>query len=123
MGLSTFSKLLPGVSALFLTGFRDRRALENFRNRQLRVLLRHACHVPYYRQLFARAGVEPGAIKSTEDLTAIPISYKRDLQPLTATQSCIAGVDPARLIVRRSSGTTGAPSSIRRSWWEERLLQ
>jgi len=103
---------------------RARRArLDAFRERQLRGLLAHAyAHVPYYRALFDRHGVRPECVRTLADLAALPISHKRDLLPLPAPQLVATGVDPARLISRRTSGSSGQPLTIRRSWIEERIL-
>ncbi|KAB2888837.1 MAG: phenylacetate--CoA ligase family protein [Desulfobulbaceae bacterium] len=116
--------LLPGLASLFITGFRDRQQLQRFRDRQLRLLVRHACrNVPYYRSLFDRAGIRPSCIRSEADLAAIPVSRKEDLLPLATDQVVAAGYPPEKQIQRRSSGTTGVPFTIRRTWLEERLLQ
>ena len=116
--------LLPGLTSLFITGFRDRERLQRFRDRQLRSLIRHVWrNVPYYRALLDRAGISPSDIQSEADLAAIPVTRKEDLLPLAMDQVVAAGYPPDRQIRRRSSGTTGAPFTIRRTWFEERLLQ
>ncbi len=116
--------LLSGLASLFITGFRDREQLQRFRDRQLRSLIRHAWrNVPYYRALLDRAGVNPSDIGCEADLVAIPVTRKEDLLPLALDQIVAAGYPPDKQILRRSSGTTGAPFTIRRTWLEERLLQ
>ncbi len=99
-----------------------REVLDAFRARQLRRLVRHAyARVPYYRALFDRHGIHPDALRSPADLATLPITRKRDLQR-AATQAITSDVDPARLIGRRTSGSSGEPLTIRRTWLEERLL-
>lgn len=67
----------------------------------------HACrHVPFYRQQFERAGIEPADISSLDDLSRLPLTDKQDLQngypfPLRAA----AYEDLVR--IHASSGTTG----------------
>src|SRR5689334_12235384 len=34
---------------------------------------------PYYRELFRKSGIEPGAFRSYEDFRKIPITYKKDV--------------------------------------------
>jgi phenylacetate-CoA ligase len=118
------SPLLAGLHSLLGATRWDRPALEFFRNGQMRVLLRHAYdNVAYYRELFDQNGLRPSDIRTVEDLQAIPVTYKKDLQPLPLERVTANGVDFGKLITRRSSGSTGEPFAIRRTWSEERLLQ
>lgn len=95
-----------------------------FQNERLRLLVRHAYqNVPYYRRLLDGRGVKPGDIRSVADLPAIPITSKRDLQFLPVEDVVARGVDPRRLITRRTSGSSGEPFSVHRTWLETRLLQ
>lgn len=111
---------LPG---LWLHPSVDRGALERFRNRQLQRLIRHAhAKVPYYRDLLDRHGIRPEDIRCVDDLAAVPVTSRRELQALAADEVVARGVDPTRLIVRRTSGSSGLPLNIRRTWGEERLL-
>lgn len=94
-----------------------------FQNKQLRRLVAHAYeNVPYYRRLFARNGLKPQDIHSVADLPAIPITAKKDLQALPVEEVVARGVDASRLITRRTSGSSGEPFTIRRTWLEDRLL-
>ncbi len=90
----------------------------------MRRLLRHAYEkIAFYRKLFEEAGIKPTDIRALEDLAAIPVTVKRDLQAERPEDLTAAGLDPEKLVVRRTSGSTGEPFTIRRSWFEERLLQ
>src|SRR3972149_6084907 len=94
-----------------------------FQNRQLRHLITHAYNnVPYYRRLFDQNGLKPGDIRNVADLSAIPITSKKDLQSLPAEEVVARGVDPEHLISHRTSGSPGEPFTILRTWLEERLL-
>jgi len=94
-----------------------------FQNKQLRRLVAHAYeNVPYYRSLFAQNGLKPQDIQSVADLSAIPITAKKDLQSLPVEEVVARGVDASRLITRRTSGSSGEPFTIRRTWLEDRLL-
>jgi phenylacetate-coenzyme A ligase PaaK-like adenylate-forming protein len=88
----------------------------------LRRLIDHAYrNVPYYRALFDRHGVAPGRIRTVTDLSCVPITTKRDLQETPARDVVASGLDPDRLLVHTTSGSSGEPLSIRRAWLEERL--
>ncbi|MGH7822963.1 MAG: phenylacetate--CoA ligase family protein, partial [Candidatus Binatia bacterium] len=100
-----------------------RSVLDVFRDRRAMRLVRHAYErVPYYRELFDRYAIRPESIRAVADLAAIPITRKRDLQLRPPSDVVARGIDPARLITRRTSGSSGRPFTIRRSWIEERLL-
>ena len=100
-----------------------RERLVAYRDRKLRALLAHAYeNVPHYRRLFDGAGVHPRDVRGAEDLTRIPTTTKHDIQNAAPEDFVARGVDPARLILRMSGGSTGEPKPIRRTWFEERLL-
>lgn len=95
----------------------------DFQNSQLRRLIASSYkNVPYYRELFNRHGIDPRDIRSVADLPKIPITSKKDLQTLPVPQITSSDVNPEHLIARTTSGSTGEPFTIRRSWFEERLL-
>ena len=101
----------------------SRDAIGAFRNRQLRALIAHAYErVPYYRELLDRTGVKPEDVRTVADLSAIPITSKKELQSLRESHVVARGTDPRRLLIHRTSGSTGEPSTIRRSIFEETLL-
>ncbi|MBN1323823.1 MAG: phenylacetate--CoA ligase [Methanotrichaceae archaeon] len=68
-------------------------------------------HSTFYRQRFAEAGVEPGDIKTLEDVVRLPFTRKVDLRNTYPTgMFCL----PKDWIVRYhvSSGTTGKPTVV-----------
>lgn len=100
-----------------------RKRLVDYQNKQLHLLVRHAYqNVPYYRKLFECHGLKPDDIRTVEDLSAIPITSKKDLQLLPAKEIVASGVDPNRLLGYSTSGCTGEPFTIRRTWIEDRIL-
>lgn len=102
----------------------DRGRIVAFRNDRLRRLVHHAYqNVAYYRELFKGAGITPEDIRTEEDLRHIPITSKRDIQELPTEEILSRGIRAENLIVRRTSGSTGEASIIRRTWLEERILQ
>jgi phenylacetate-CoA ligase len=101
----------------------DPEAIRALRDRRIRKLVRHASeNVPYYRRLFEEAGVRPEQIQCAEDLSLIPITTKRRRQ-LTPTEDKLAqGVDPRRCQQHRTSGSTGQPALVLRTWREDQVL-
>ena len=63
----------------------------------------------------------PEDIRSLADLAAIPVTSRKDLQALEPADIVARGVNPARLLVHRTSGSSGEPLTIRRAWIEERI--
>jgi len=93
-----------------------------YQSAHLRRLVSHAYRsVPYYRALFDRHGVAPHHVRTVADLALIPVTTKRALQRAPAVEVVARGLDPDRLLVHSTSGSSGEPLSIRRTWLEERL--
>jgi phenylacetate-CoA ligase len=67
-------------------------------------------------------GIKADAIRGVPDLERFPVTRKGDLQALPLADRLAAGAEPSRLIVHSTSGSTGQPFQIYRSWFEERLL-
>jgi len=87
---------------------RSRQELLDYRNRLLRRIVYHAYEkVPYYRELFDRAGISPEDIKTAEDLPRIPVTEKRHLRKEPLERVLAAGMDSKQLIVRNTTGSTG----------------
>jgi phenylacetate-CoA ligase len=99
-----------------------REAIVAYQNRHLQRLIHHAYrNVPFYRARFERHGVVPDQIRTVADLQRVPITPKRDLQSAPPRDVVARGLDPDRLLVHTTSGSSGEPLSIRRTWLEERL--
>ena len=100
-------------------GSRDKLAAH--RDAELRRLLVHAYErVPYYRKLFDRHRLHPRHVRGVVDLDLIPITSKQDLRILPAEKVLASGVDSSRLLSARTSGVTGEPFVIRRTWLEDK---
>lgn len=94
-----------------------------YQNKQLGRLIAHAYrNVPYYRKMFDRRGLKPQDIKTVADLGLIPVTSKNDLQALSDREVLAQGIRTKHLVVHKTSGSSGEPSIIRRTWLEERLL-
>ena len=83
----------------------EARALE-----KLRAIVSHArAHVPYYRDLLPRAGVDSGDIRSLADLSRIPISRKADLHPDPPSRVLADNLPARRRAPGSTAGSTGMP--------------
>jgi phenylacetate-CoA ligase len=101
----------------------SRREIVLFQEARLRRLIHHAYrHVPYYRQLLGAAGIDPDRIETIDDLRRVPITERRDIQGLPAAVLCDQSVRVASLRTVTTSGTTGNPLRVRRTWTEENVL-
>ena len=79
---------------------------------RLQELVRHAnTTVPYYRELFAKIGLEPGDITSLDAFAAIPVLTKDILR--ARRDDLVSSAYPrASLLVHNSGGSTGVPVSF-----------
>lgn len=100
----------------------SRRELLDYRDRLLRRIIHHAYEkVPYYRELFERAGVAPEDFKTAEDLARIPVTEKRHLRKEPEERVLAAGTDSKRLIVQTTTGSTGEPFTVMKTRSDEFL--
>jgi phenylacetate-CoA ligase len=100
----------------------SRAELKAFQDAQLRRLVCHAYEsVPYYRKLFDRHRLHPRHIRGTVDLDLIPIISKHELRSQQPRNVVARGLDPERLLTARTSGSSGEPFVIRRTWAEQSL--
>jgi phenylacetate-CoA ligase len=96
--------------------------LKEFQDAQLRRLVCHAyAAVPFYRKLFDRHRLHPRHIRGTVDLELIPTITKQELRAQIPRNVVAAGLDPAKLLTARTSGSSGEPFVIRRTWTEQSL--
>lgn len=79
----------------------------------IKVQLQHAYDtVPYYRAAWRKAGVHPIDVKALSDLEAFPILAKSDIRR-HETALISTSFEAAKLRIKRTSGSTGVPLSIR----------
>ncbi|HUI59926.1 MAG TPA: hypothetical protein VLX90_06875 [Steroidobacteraceae bacterium] len=87
-------------------GAEDLRALQW---RRLRRLLAHAYgNCTFYRRRMDEAGLHPDRMSSPDDLRAMPVLTKRDIQEHGAGL-CAANFPPARRVRNQTGGSTGSP--------------
>ncbi len=92
----------------------DPEKIHTVRNARLQHLLRYcAANIKYYQELFATAGIDPGQIRTANDLTRVPFLTKEELR------GRFWDLLPRNLPacrVSRTSGSTGVPVCIFADW-------
>ncbi len=117
------SSHVKSLEFLLTAGRRSRTEIQAFQFAQLRMVVRHAyANVPFYRALYRGHGFHPSQLRSIRDLNRIPTITKSDLVLLEAKTVTDSRLDPHRLIRHSTSGTSGVPTTVYRTWAEERLL-
>lgn len=88
-----------------------RERLEQLQLERLKETVKRVWSVPFYRNAFKARGLEPGDIKSLEDLKNLPFTYKQDLRDNYPFGLFSAPMDDI-VRIHASSGTTGKPSVV-----------
>jgi phenylacetate-CoA ligase len=84
--------------------------LEDRAGAKLKSLLIHAgAHVPYYRDLFADAGADPGTIARASDLERFPVTTKARLRAAFPFRAIADNLPAGRRYWKRTSGSSGLP--------------
>jgi len=116
--LKDFVEIIP----LFWRPPFEREKIEAFQEQRLRHIIRHAYwNVPYYRELFDRAGVKPAEIRTVSDLVKIPLTSKEDIKR-TPEMFLAREAKEKRLGRFLTTGSTGVPLIIRRTMFEDLLF-
>ena len=80
---------------------------------RLKQVLRHAyATVPFYRSAWDAADVHPDDIRKLDDLKYLPVVTKSDVRTRN-DEFLSTAFDRSKLIVKRTSGSTGVPLTIR----------
>jgi phenylacetate-CoA ligase len=99
-----------------------RERLAAFQNKRLRQVLSFAYkNVPRYKEIWDKAGVLPGDIRTQADLPYLPLTSKEDFQGQPLENIIARGIRPGRLILYKTTGSTGEPLSVRRTAFEEMI--
>jgi phenylacetate-CoA ligase len=111
------------MQGVFRAGHWTRSQLQDYQAACLRALVRHASQkVPFYRRRMEAAGLDWRQIRGIEDLRRLPVVQRSELRTATPEELLADGADGADLVTHLTSGTTGHPLAVRRTWVEERLL-
>lgn len=85
--------------------------IHDLRSGLIRRLIRHATHhTAFYRTKLAGLGLEPGDIRTVDDLAKLPVLERAEA--VASLEDRTAGV-PKVVVVKGSSGTTGIPMEVR----------
>lgn len=83
-----------------------------YQTKRLKIVLAHAqATVPYYRAVFAEAGLRADDIASPNDLTRLPILTKHTLR-VRGDELMSTGASRMRVSRQMSTGTTGPPVTV-----------
>lgn len=86
--------------------------LASVQDNRLRETVRHAYeNVPFYRERLDEAGVSPGDVSDTEDLSSLPFTTKEDFRA-EYPDGLVAVKDERIERIHSSSGTTGKPKIV-----------
>lgn len=93
----------------------SRDELRSLQEAQFTRLMTRGWEVPFYQRLWGAKGIEPGDIRSLDDITRLPVYDKTDLMASVAAQPPYGdfagrGADP--VIFHTTSGTTGRPQPL-----------
>jgi phenylacetate-CoA ligase len=116
----------PELAAALAAAWRHSHArgdeLRAWQDARLRRLVRHAYEsVPFYRRLFDRHRLHPRYIRGTVDLELIPTIDKAMMRAAGTAALLAKGHDAASLLTVRTSGSSGEPFVIHRTWLEDKL--
>ncbi|HEY7613708.1 MAG TPA: hypothetical protein VH764_11980 [Gemmatimonadales bacterium] len=115
-------ELGPALWAAWRHARASRAELREWQDARLRRLVRHAYEsVPFYRRLFDRARLHPRHIRGVVDLELIPTTDKAMMRQAGAAPLLAQGHDAASLLTVRTSGSSGEPFTIHRTWLEDKL--
>ena len=115
-------ELAPALSAAWRHARASRAELRAWQDARLRRLVLHAYEsVPFYRRLFDRHRLHPRHIRGTVDLELLPTTDKASMRREDPTALLARGHDPHSLLTVRTSGSSGEPFTIHRTWLEDKL--
>jgi phenylacetate-CoA ligase len=100
----------------------SRKSIETYQNVKLRNLVRDVWSSnEFYRGLWEQSGLDVSRFRGVEDLQRLPLVTKQQARELTG----MTRENPprcGRIIWHKTSGSTGEPFGVARSWHEERFL-
>ncbi len=104
------------LDLLLETQFWSRGQLEEYQNRKLQKLIRHAYeNTAYYRELFDGIKLKPSDIKTADDLIKIPVLSKSDIRKNFPDRIVARNIPASDHVYISSSGSTGEPLTFARS--------
>ena len=98
-----------------------REVLREMQNKRFLKLMARGWEIPFYQRLWGEAGIEPGDIRSIDDIEKLPVFSKSDIMqsveqfPPIGDFSGLEGLAPEQrppVVFHTTSGTTGRPQPI-----------
>jgi phenylacetate-CoA ligase len=93
--------------------------LRHLQNTRFRHLMARGWQIPFYQRLWGEQGLEPGDIRSLDDITRLPVFDKTDLMaslaahpPFGDYHGMAGGLGQAPVVLQTTSGTTGKPQLL-----------
>ncbi|SES77303.1 phenylacetate-CoA ligase [Methanococcoides vulcani] len=113
-------RVFSHLNELEKTQYYNRSDLEEYQNKKLRSLVKHAYeNVPYYHRIFKANNLTPDDIRTKDDLVKLPYLTKDDIRH--NFQDLIAkNYDIKELQLVHTSGTTGSPLKF---YWDKNLME
>jgi len=103
----------------------DADRLAEYQVLHLRKILEHcAAHVPYYRDLFRKAGFDPGAVRKLEDISALP-TLDKEIVRSRLQELLASNIQPSERLYFTTGGTTAEPLGLyapKEAGWRERAF-
>jgi phenylacetate-CoA ligase len=110
---------LPTILTLIQRG---RKSIETYQDARLRRLIQDVYSGnAFYRRLWDEAGFDPGKFQGVADLHRLPLINKQRARAMTSMLREKLPADK-NVIWHSTSGTSGEPFTLARSWHEERFL-
>lgn len=105
----------------------SRPEIESLQLARLRTTIAQASNSPFYKDLYAKHGITPDAIRSLDDVRRIPFTTKQDLRACYPDK-LLAMPQSAMVRMHVSSGTTGSPTVIYHTkndleWWSSLMAR
>lgn len=115
-------EIAPALSAAWRHTRAARAELRAWQDARLRRLVVHAYEsVPLYRRLFDLHRLHPRHIRGAADLELIPFTDKAEMRRQGPAGLLARGHDPDALLSVRTSGSSGEPFTVHRTWLEDKL--
>jgi phenylacetate-CoA ligase len=96
----------------------SRDQLFSVQDRQFQKLMERAWQIPFYQRLWGERGIEPGDVRSLEEIGNLPVYDKADLMasivehPPYGDYAGVGGADRPPVVFHTTSGTTGRPQAL-----------
>jgi len=86
--------------------------LKKFQDKQFRKILEYAYKLPFYNDLYKKAGIKIKDIQGINDITKLPFVTKKEISETSPDNLIPPNSHKTKIIVSYTSGTTGKPVSI-----------